>query len=174
MPVGRPIEYTQEKEDVEIYGLVDPRTKKIMYVGKSKSAKRRFKEHCKEMRRKTPLYKWIADLLDYGMQPEMIILRKVKESDWQNVEIEEIAKRNDLLNVAKGGNQPYCSKEIRATNGRNTAKKVHGNKKSKRLWKLKHAVGISLRQGYVREDTKEKMRYLAAMRPEIFGEWASI
>jgi hypothetical protein len=45
-----------------------------------------------------------------------------------------------------GGDEPFCSKETRANNGRNVALAIHTNPLRKRLWQLKHDLGIALKQ----------------------------
>src|SRR5690606_2909846 len=49
-----------------------------------------------------------------------------------------------LLNVASGGDEPYCSKEVRAENGKKVARLIHDDPKRKRLWYLKQQLSKSL------------------------------
>lgn len=97
-----------------IYGLLDPRSKKLKYVGKSDNPTRRLKQHigqankfaavpgtkdCKEI--------WIKGLLDLSYQPEVVILQEVHQNRWQGAEKEWIKRAKeagcDLYNEAPGG-----------------------------------------------------------------------
>jgi hypothetical protein len=135
------------------------------------------KDHLRETRRQTPVYDWIASLRKNGETPDLVILAKSELGDWESLEkkfIAEYRQRGTILNVADGGNEPFCSKAVRAANGRANALKIHTNPHAKRFWKLKHALGFALRGGYVRESTKEKMRDAAKRHPSTLGDWAAI
>lgn len=43
-----------------------------------------------------------------------------------------------------------------------------------RIWALKRMVGQLLKEGHVSESNKEKLRYAARKRPDLFGEYASL
>lgn len=68
-----------------IYGLTDPQTKEIRYIGKTAtSLSERVSKHYYECRReKHHRARWIRSLLNRGLQPESIILEEVPEEDWQ-------------------------------------------------------------------------------------------
>ena len=73
----------------------------------------------------------------------MMVL-EVVSGDWREPEIRLIALHRDsgrLLNVADGGDEPYCPIKVRSANGAKTAKAIHSNPKKKRLWFLKRAIG---------------------------------
>lgn len=59
-----------------IYALVDPRTKEIRYVGRSKSPDRRHLQH-KLSKERTPKGAWIEELRSAGIEPQMVILQKL-------------------------------------------------------------------------------------------------
>ena len=68
------------KQDIKIYGLLDPNTNQIRYVGKTKySVTTRLSNHMcdKSITHKT---NWLKSL--NGVKPEIIILDIVSENDW--------------------------------------------------------------------------------------------
>lgn len=91
-----------------IYGLVDPNTGIIRYVGKSNSPQTRLAAHCYEAQNsKSRNHKnnWLKQLLDAGLVPVVVILEKCIMEVWQAREIHHIAvwKSEYLLNVKSGG-----------------------------------------------------------------------
>lgn len=161
----------------EIYGLYCPTTGALRYIGKANNAQKRLKSHLRDAkRRNTPVCQWIVSLVKQGLCPRMEVL--VSSADWVADERAEIRKAREsgaeLLNLAPGGNQPFCPREVAARNGRKTAQLIHSNGPAKDLWVLKHRLGDALRRGYVSEKTKDKMRYAAARWPHMFGVWANI
>ena len=101
-----------------IYGLVDPRDGSIRYIGKANDPASRLKGHMRDrFRRDTPVYRWMRKV---GM-PGLVVL-SADCDDWRQEErrlIAEARARGDrLLNVADGGDEPYCPPEVRSNNGR--------------------------------------------------------
>jgi len=164
---------------VEIYSLSDPDTGDVRYIGKARSAANRLKTHIRDSRRrKTPLYEWLTGLLAQGKIPALRVLETCDETVWPERETVIIAEHrgrfSNLLNVANGGNEPLCSKEVRAENARNVTKIRTSDSRKAEIYRLKKMLGDSLRRGFVREDTKELLRYAARRDPENFGLWANI
>ena len=161
----------------QIYALTDPRTEQVRYIGKAGNAEARLKQHLKE-RRGYPKDCWIKSLIGDGCSPGVFVIEEVLEGDWVEAEIFWIAYFKsigaNLLNLAEGGNQPYCSKEVRAENGRVAAIKRQSTPRSRKIWQLKRMLGQSLQQGYATESTKAKLRGLAKSHPDMFGMWASV
>ena len=98
-----------------IYGLFDA-TGELRYIGKSNNPKKRLGSHLRDAKRlKTPLYAWINK---HGM-PEMRVL-EANCPDWQEAERRHIAdaraRGERLLNIADGGDEPFCPPEVRASN----------------------------------------------------------
>lgn len=91
---------------VFIYGLVDPRSDLIRYVGKSGNIKRRLKAHKNEKgeRRKN---RWVRLLKSIGLEPEIKVLEQADENTWQERErwwIKDFREKGyDLLNHTDGG-----------------------------------------------------------------------
>jgi hypothetical protein len=100
-------------DTVEIYGLVDPRDWEMRYIGKAVRAAKRLASHLRDCRkRKTPVYQWINELLAAGLLPVVVIIEVCPANVWKHHERGMIAiareKGCKLLNVAPGGNQPFC------------------------------------------------------------------
>lgn len=95
---------------VFIYGLCDPETKSVRYIGKARQPHERFVNHIGEAKRGShlPVHCWIRSLVERGLTPELRVLEECPESVWQSLEREWIAnirlyKGRELLNVADGG-----------------------------------------------------------------------
>jgi hypothetical protein len=95
-----------------IYGLVDPRTNFIRYIGKAKDTKRRYAGHLIPSQLDQHSHhraNWLKELLRLGLKPIMEILETVPTSEWEKAEREWIAMfRNipgypDLTNTTNGG-----------------------------------------------------------------------
>jgi hypothetical protein len=91
---------------VYIYGLVDPRTQEVRYVGASVQPWRRRSEHLWEARSTstTPKAVWLRDLLEAGLEPELRILAQTTRAAWREVEEAWIDRFPNLTNG--GGNRP--------------------------------------------------------------------
>jgi len=104
-----------DKEVVYIYGLVEPTTKELRYVGKSKNPKVRLRKHISE-RFKHDSYKdrWIRKMVDSESRPELIIIDEVLKEEWQYWERHYIAYYRGLgvrlTNSTDGGDQPPSTK----------------------------------------------------------------
>ncbi len=108
----------------------------------------------------------------------MRVLERCAAKDWQQREREAIANAKaaglKILNLADGGDQPFCSAAVRAENGRTNAITRTGTPHKKRVYQIKHKLGILLRDGFVGESARAKMRQAALKRPDLFGEWAAL
>jgi hypothetical protein len=157
-----------------IYALTDAKTGEVRYIGKANNPAKRLKSHMRDsLRRDTPVYRWIRK---NGI-PGLVVLHADCD-DWEAKEIEEIATYRAagarLLNVAHGGDEPFCPPEVRAANGAANAKLRVSTPEKKRFYELRRNLGQALKQGYVAERTKVKMRAAAAKYPHLFSEWALI
>jgi len=90
-----------------IYGLVDPRTSLIRYIGKSVRPEGRLTDHCNDQS-VTWRTNWIRDLKSHGLKPELTILHELPDdADWQTSEREWISKGRELgwplTNCTDGG-----------------------------------------------------------------------
>ena len=158
---------------VFIYALTDPVTGEDRYVGKAKDINARRKAHIRDAKRRdTPVYEWVRGLLSQGLEPGIRLLETAPSDDWERAEIDWIArlrKSGNILNVANGGNQPQCSHEMSVRIGRHSART-----RDPVIFSLNQKMGISLKRGWVSETTKEKLRYAARKRPDLFGQYADI
>ena len=158
-----------------IYGLHHPETGELRYVGKANHVQKRLKSHLRDARRRnTPLYCWMRTL---SAPPRIEVLEEVEDADWKEAERRLVAQHRAngrLLNLADGGDEPFCPKEVRAENGRRNAKARQIDPARKRLWAIKQSLGRALKDGVVAERTKVKLRAAAAKHPHLFGEWAHI
>ena len=65
---------------IYIYGLVDPRTREICYIGKTNNTKKRLRQHLGRSR-VVAVREWVNDLQVHGFNPLMIILEKVEDEN---------------------------------------------------------------------------------------------
>ncbi|HZM34757.1 MAG TPA: NUMOD3 domain-containing DNA-binding protein, partial [Burkholderiales bacterium] len=97
---------------VYIYGLADPISGQVRYVGKTvQSPTIRLSQHiCHRSRNRTKCSSWIRHLQNKGLQPEMFILEESNESAWREAEQFWIASLRlagcDLCNLTDGGLGP--------------------------------------------------------------------
>jgi GIY-YIG catalytic domain/NUMOD3 motif len=92
---------------VFIYGLIDPRTDLVRYVGKANVPQKRLAQHTSKARNGERSYKahWIRELISLNLLPTFLILEKCAYEGWQAREIFWIArfKSNKLTNATTGG-----------------------------------------------------------------------
>lgn len=166
---------------VEIYGLIDPRGPWLRYIGKAKDSAKRLTGHLREAgkgRRRYPLYAWLRGLQADGIIPDLVILAICTEETWRDAEKDAIRialeEKHPLLNVAAGGDEPYCSTETRAENGRRNAKARVQDDRARQVYEFKRNMGLYLKKGWVAERTKVLLRRAAAERPDLFSCWANL
>lgn len=101
-----------EMDKVFIYGLVDPITDEIRYVGKSNKPNRRFKRHIINSKyKRTYKDKWLLKLLSNDLKPKLIILEKCTKDNWVEREVYHISKYDNLTNLTLGG-EGLCGYEF--------------------------------------------------------------
>jgi hypothetical protein len=165
---------TQKDKGVYIYGLYCP-DGNLRYIGKANDLKKRFASHMRDSKRKTPVYAWIRSLISKGKKPEMRMIMKSDNSNWERHETEEIAKArlngDAILNLADGGNQPKCNHETRYKNGKNSH-----NGKYPGIFRAKKALGKILKY-YINSENSEKAQFIRMVIskvnsiPESRMEW---
>lgn len=142
-------QFSQVSPIAYIYGLTDPRTGQLRYIGKANDPDHRFRGHLRDShRRKSPVYSWILKLAQSELMPGLIILRAT--GDWRKAEREEISSARirglPLLNLADGGDEPFCPIEVRRENGRKIAQIRHKN--IQRIYRgLEYQMRIMKKQG---------------------------
>lgn len=105
-----------DRVDVEIYGLYDPDTNELRYIGKANNAAKRLKSHIFDRHLNRPVCRWIKSLIEQGKAPVQRVLETVPQSEWESAErrlIAEYRKTCRLLNLADGGAMPSQDKEQR-------------------------------------------------------------
>jgi hypothetical protein len=158
----------------EIYGLLHPETHELRYIGKANDSKKRWLSHMRENRRRTPLYDWIGSL---PSPPLLLVMFRCNQGqDWREMERFAIADARAhgfrLLNLADGGDEPYCSPEVRAANGQEIAKLRTATPEKAKLYNAKRQLGQALKRGYMSEETKAVLRERARRDPKNWGVFA--
>lgn len=156
-----------------IYGLFD-QAGRLKYIGKAECPKRRLKKHMAEIgRRRTPLYSWLAK---HG-EPEMRVLERDCQ-DWREAErrlIREARERgDDLLNLADGGDEPFCSTEQRRHNAQALNARYAADPVMEFIRNAKRTLGQALVRGDLSERAKASMRLCAVHDPKRFGAWTNV
>jgi hypothetical protein len=103
-----------------IYGLKDPITNEIRYVGKADNPKKRYSEHLKDKTSNSHKSRWIEGLQKIGERPILVIIEEVNQNNWKEKEIEWISygKRNwKLTNITDGGEGVVISKWVLSMRG---------------------------------------------------------
>jgi len=168
---------------VEIYALCCPDTGLIRYIGKANDSQKRLKTHFRDMyRRDYPVYRWLRKLTIEGKYPVLRVLVICDSDTWREHEKMQIKKNshNKLLNVAAGGDMPFCSKEQRAINGASVARSIHDNPDNRHLWNIKRSMGESLcylkKNGLTGSYNRviAKLSIAAEKNPKLFGQYASL
>lgn len=97
-----------------IYALKDPETRRIRYIGKADSLKKRLAGHLADKYR-CHRTNWISELKSRGLLPEMEVLLIVPDSEWAEWEITFIASARamgmDLTNETLGGDGPWSGRK---------------------------------------------------------------
>jgi len=93
---------------IYIYALVDPRDKRVRYIGKTNDVTRRLEQHFYSMDGNSPhKERWIASLKSKGLKPIIEVVEECTEENWIEREQFWIAKYrekyNDLTNLTEGG-----------------------------------------------------------------------
>lgn len=97
-----------------VYGLVDPQTKEIRYVGQTtKTLEERLNQHLKpfNLQENCPKNIWLKKLLKKGLKPEIVMLEKGKAFDLSRLEMKWI---EHYRNQDCGLTNRYPSHDIRA------------------------------------------------------------
>jgi hypothetical protein len=105
---------------VYIYALVDPKYERVRYVGKSVNLENRYEQHLCEFTGVNPRKeRWIQNLKDKGLKPELVVIEECDQSNWEEREKYWIAYYrelySDLTNISDGGDDSWnCIKSRNA------------------------------------------------------------
>jgi len=90
-----------------IYGLVDPETNEVRYVGKSNNPKVRYQSHLIDKKSNPHKTSWIKSLSKRGLKPKLVILEEATRDKWEERERYWIKHYQDegapLVNILEGG-----------------------------------------------------------------------
>jgi hypothetical protein len=123
-----------------IYGLIDPRTNVLRYIGKSTSGLKRAKMHSKacDLKRhgKTHKTAWIKELLSLGMIPRATVLLEMTSGEHLYAEEQRLIKEYrtlgaDLTNHTDGGPGRLGYKLSEETKGKLRRAAIEQQKRSK-------------------------------------------
>lgn len=105
-------------ETVFIYGLLDPVTRELRYIGKSSDPGRRLGQHLYDAYRKiSHCASWVRSLCAKGSRPVFQIVDEVLEAEWKAAEAAYIQfyreQGCDLTNTTQGGDGAEMSTALR-------------------------------------------------------------
>lgn len=106
----------QYKPKMGVYGLVDPRTGRTMYVGQSVDIERRYRQHIDPRGACSNLHfrRWAGELRRLGLEPRLTVLHECDWPELDRIERETIrqfrAKGEADLNISTGGRSRTASK----------------------------------------------------------------
>lgn len=149
-----------------IYGLIDPRTGELRYIGKANDARKRFASHLRDsIRRNTPVYAWFGKLAELGLQPDMVVLSECE--NWQGEERRLIASARmrgyHLLNVADGGDEPHCPREVRIANACRAAQDRERDVVKKTIHRFMRKAGYALEHFVEKGEAGRAQQIMAAL-----------
>lgn len=108
-----------------IYGLEDPRTGEIRYVGKTvQKLSKRIESHCtpSKLAARTHKNSWLKNLRNEGLKPEAVVIQVLPEADLSTAEIYWISTLRDrgfdLTNGTDGGDGATAGKHQISVAGR--------------------------------------------------------
>ena len=96
-----------------IYGLRDPISGEIRYIGKTNNLKKRLATHLHLAKSDVNRHKkhWLKKLKESGVKPEMVILEKVDSCEWEEAEKRWIAhgieNKWPITNLTEGGSGDF-------------------------------------------------------------------
>lgn len=168
---------------VEIYGLFDPDSGKLRYIGKANNAAQRLKTHLWDSRiAKRPVCNWIKSLVAEGKTPRMQVLETVSKEEWEQVErrlIEHYRKTCKLLNLADGGSMPSQTKEQRVKAAKASNKAQAQNPAMREFNRTKMDMGRLYHNLMKTPDIHSytlrlMMKCYAANRPDLHKTWINL
>jgi len=135
------------REKTYIYGLIEPTTNELRYIGKTVDINRRYRRHINEVNlHNSHKDRWIRKLLKNDSIPEIIIIDLVKTNEWQYWEIFYIEYFKflgcNLTNGTKGGDEPPSTKGRK--HSENSRLKMSKSKKGKPIPHLNNGKKRSL------------------------------
>src|SRR5271163_2259633 len=91
-----------------VYGLIDPITEELRYVGSTYRLNKRYNEHISQLKKNSYKNNWIKQLLSQNIKPEMFIIEECeteeemyKAEEWHIIYFKQMECR--LTNNSIGG-----------------------------------------------------------------------
>jgi len=148
-----------------IYGLCDPDTLELRYVGKTtRDPAVRLKGHLMDSRRgPTHLHRWIRQLGRRGLKPSLLVLERTSS---EKVVLDEAERRwiremrgagARLCNLTDGGDGFSAGHEVSAVTREKISKVMRGKKKSPEHRARIAATLTGRKRGPLSEETKRKV-----------------
>ena len=140
-----------------VYGLMDPRSDRMRYIGKALDVEQRDRNHLKQRKYgRSPKDEWLRELHARGLRADMIVLEDCAAAESAAREKYWIARALSrgvpLLNMKHGGQgRLNTSAQTRKRISEGNKGKGHGPE-----WRAAHAA--ALRGSKASEETKAKMR----------------
>lgn len=125
LPKNKFVYYLKKQKHANIvYGLIDPITDHLKYIGKSEQGTNRYKEHLKSSSLKIDCRKnyWLRNILGKGLKPELIILETCTNPE-ELFEAEEFWYQYFLGLGCDLVNSTDCGKGTRGYKHKDTTKK---------------------------------------------------
>ena len=169
----------------KIYGILDPNTNEVVYIGKANNVKARLKTHISDCRKKrSNLYTWMQQQINDNKTIKIVELASSLSDDWQSLEkimIAQYKSDHELLNMASGGNEPPNTIEVRRKNAINLNQRRKEDPFFQKIWLMKRAMGQYLKLLSKPDANPEKyksivakLKYAADKRPDLFGCWSNL
>jgi hypothetical protein len=141
-----------------VYGLIDPITKELRYIGKTKNIKIRYRDHLRGLNEKNHKANWIKGLLKNNLKPEIIIIEENEsEKECFSSEIFYIeyfkcigARLTNLTLGGEGASVHRMSDEIRKKISLSHTGKKHTDETKQKIRKIRTGTKAS-------EETRKKM-----------------
>ena len=171
------------RDEVEIYGLYDPDTNALCYIGKANNSAKRLKTHIQDSKTvKRPVCLWVKGLLAQSKFPRMEVLERVPAERWKAAERLWIGQHRHLptlLNLAPGGDMPSQTREQRQAAARASNVKQAQNPQMKAFNKAKREMSrlyasFCKKPDYNAYTLRLLMKCHYANRPELHQCWANL
>lgn len=156
-----------------IYGLKDPNTLQIRYVGKSNNPESRLKKHIKDAENAKKVHRlcWIKGLLERQQRPLLEIIEEVDVNIWGEREDFWIKSFPNLTNMIDGGKFcPMLVPEIAKRAGQsNRGKKLSATTRKKLSARLQKEWDSGVRSRIGKKKTDEEKVYRKEMMKSIWA-----
>jgi hypothetical protein len=163
-----------------IYGLVDPRTDQIRYVGKADRPMERLRHHFAEARKgnRDRKSRWIASLLRLDMRPRLTIIEYCAVDVWEERERFWISHYNllhpNMVNADDGGRAAKPSIESRRKMSESAKRRGANNKCVKHSDESKmnfRSAALRRYSAMTREERQQSAAHLSPFRGTTKPGW---